>query len=129
MTRGPAPRRAAAERLGRRAEAWAGWLLRLKGYRVLERRWRGPVGEIDLVARRGSTLAVIEVKARPLAVAAAAAVDGRARRRLARAAAAFLAGRPDLAGLAVRFDVVLVVPGRLPRHLVDAWRPELEGGR
>ncbi|MGE0714597.1 MAG: YraN family protein [Alphaproteobacteria bacterium] len=117
-------RRAAAEALGRRAETHAGWLLRLKGYRILARRWRGPAGEIDLVARRGGTLAMVEVKARPAAGAAADAVDQRSRRRLARAAAAFLGGRPDLAGLAVRFDVILVVPGRLPRHMTDAWRPD-----
>lgn len=120
----PAARRAAAERRGRRAESWAAWLLRLKGYRILARRWRGRTGEIDLVARRRGTLAVVEVKSRADPAAAADAIGRRARLRLARAAAEYLAGRPELAALDVRFDVVLAQPGRCPRHLPDAWRPE-----
>ncbi|WP_123690304.1 YraN family protein [Allostella humosa] len=117
-------RRAAAERRGRRAEAWAAWLLRLKGYRVLARRWRGRSGEIDLIARRGRILAVIEVKARGDEATAAGSVLAKGRQRIGRAAAEYLAGRPDLAGLDVRFDVVMASPRRLPRHLPDAWRPE-----
>lgn len=46
----------------------------------------------------------------------------RQRRRITRAAAYFLSGRPSLARLTVRFDVMLVMPGRLPLHLRDAWR-------
>lgn len=119
-----AARRAAAERRGRRAEAWAAWALRLKGYRILSRRWRGRSGEIDLVIRRGGVMAMVEVKSRTDFATAADAIDRRARARLARAAAEYLAGRPELAGLDVRFDVVVANPGRWPRHLPDAWRPE-----
>ena len=121
---GAAGRRVAAERRGRRAEMWAAWLLRLKGYRILSRRWRGRTGEIDLVIRRGRTLAMIEVKSRPDLATAAGAVDRKGRLRLARAAAEYLVGRSDLAGLDLRFDVVLASPGQWPRHLPDAWRPE-----
>ena len=126
MRRPPRPdgeRRAHAERHGRRAELWAAWLLRLKGYRILARRWRGRSGEIDLVARRGGTLAIVEVKMRQDRERAALAATGRGPGRIGRAAAEYLAGRPDLRLLDVRFDLVLASPGRWPRHLPDAWRP------
>jgi len=107
---------------GRQAETLAAWWLRLKGYRIVARDFRAPVGQIDLIARRGPVLAVVEVKARASLTAAGEAVVPRQRRRIAHAAAAFLQRRPDLGPLALRFDVVLVAPRRLPRHLVDAWR-------
>jgi putative endonuclease len=96
--------------------------LRLRGWRIIAADWRCPSGEIDILARRGSVLAIIEVKARPDLASAAAAVLPRQRRRIARAASAFLLARPDLAGLAPRFDVMLVARLRPPRHLRDAWR-------
>ena len=113
-----------AERRGRLAESLALWRLRLSGWRILARDWRSPVGEIDLVARRGRVLAVIEVKSRADAAAAAEALTRRQRRRIARAAEAFLLAHPDLAALDLRFDVMLVAPRRRPRHLPDAWRAE-----
>ena len=115
-------RRRRAWRHGLRAESWCVLSLRLRGYRVLARRLVTPVGEIDIVARRGATLAVIEVKARATRAAAAEAVTPRQRRRIHRAAAAFLGQRPALAGLAVRFDVMLILPWRPPIHIADAWR-------
>lgn len=115
-------------RRGRRAERWAATWLRLKGYRVLARgfaigRGRG-AGQVDLVVRRGAVVAFVEVKARASLEAAQAAITASQRERYRRAARAFLAGRHDLTGCAVRFDAVLVVPGRLPRHISDAWRME-----
>jgi len=107
---------------GRRAEALAAWWLRLKGYRIVARDFRVPVGEIDLIARRGRVLAIVEVKTRDSLAAAGEAVAPRQRRRIARAAAAFLQRRLDLASLDLRFDVVLLAPRHLPRHLADAWR-------
>lgn len=109
---------------GRRGEHLAAWWLRLKGYRILARDLRTPVGEIDIVARRGRVLALVEVKLRPRAAAALEAVSPRQRRRIARAAGAFLQRHQSLAGLDLRFDTVVIVPGRWPRHIADAWRPE-----
>ena len=117
-----AARRRRAQRRGRLAELLCLWHLRLRGYRIVARRFRVPSGEIDLIARRGRVLAAVEVKARGDDAAAGAAVQARQRRRIARALEHFLASRPDLAGLDARFDVMLVVPRRLPRHLADAWR-------
>ena len=109
---------------GRRAEWMAAWWLRFKGYRIVVRNFRVAAGEIDLVARRGKTLAMIEVKTRGDFATASESLSGRQRRRISRAAEAFLQQRPGLAHLAVRFDVILVAPNRFPRHLLDAWRPE-----
>lgn len=111
-----------AELAGRLAEDVCVWWLRLRGYRVLARRFRDPVGEIDILARRGRTLAVVEVKARRDLRAAAEALTRRQQRRISRAAEAYLARNPGLDDLAVRFDVMLVVPWRPPRHIMDAWR-------
>jgi putative endonuclease len=113
-----------AERRGAFAEQLCLWHLRFKGYRILARRYRVPVGEVDLIARRGRVLAAIEVKARRDFASAGEAIGARQRRRIARALEHFLSRRPDLAQLDARFDVMLVAPGRLPLHLVDAWRQD-----
>ncbi len=117
------PARRAAERRGHRAEALAAFSLRLSSWRILNRRWRSRAGEIDLVARRGRLIAFIEVKARNTASEALEAVSARQRARIARAASSFLAQHPKFANLDARFDVVVVTPGRWPRHIPDAWRP------
>jgi putative endonuclease len=110
-----------AERGGRRAESLAAWWLRLKGWTILARRVRTPVGEIDLVARRGSTVAFIEVKARASAAEAAFALDDWRLRRVAAAAGA-LAPRFAKEGDDVRIDAMFIVPRRLPRHLTNVWQ-------
>jgi putative endonuclease len=110
------------ERGGRLAEAAATWLLRLQGYRILARRYATPVGEIDLVARRGTLLVFVEVKRRASLADALAALLPIQQTRIARAAGAFLQRRPDLSDCAVRFDLVSVTPWRVPRHVADAWR-------
>ncbi len=109
---------------GRRAETLAAWWLRLKGYRILARGFRVAAGEIDLIARRGRLIALVEVKARPSLEQAGAAILPRQRQRIARAAEVFLQRHPNLAGLSLRFDVVLLAPGHWPRHLANAWRLE-----
>jgi putative endonuclease len=113
-----------AERRGRRGETLAALLLACKGYRILGRRVRTRAGEIDLVAKspRG-ILCFVEVKARPDTASAVESVATRQRGRIARAATAFVAGRPALARAPVRFDVVTVMPRAWPRHFPDAWRP------
>ncbi len=113
----------AAENFGRYAEALCRLALRLKGYRIEAVRARTPMGEIDIVARRGGALAIVEVKARRDTTKFADPVSPRQRARLERAAAAFLGRHGGLAGLAVRFDVMLVRPWRWPEHIPDAWRP------
>lgn len=114
-----------ARKRGRWAERLCVLALFLRGWRVVGRgvmAGRGTgAGEIDVVARRGRVLAFIEIKARPSVEDAAAAISAAQRRRLVRGAEAFLARRPDLAGLQPRFDAMLVAPGRWPRHLIDAW--------
>jgi putative endonuclease len=104
-----------AERGGRRAERRAAWWLRLKGWRILAARVRTPVGEVDLIARRGRTLAFVEVKARATAADAAIALDEYRLRRVARAAEALLP-RYSREGDVVRIDAIFITPWRLPDH-------------
>ena len=110
-------RRRRAEGRGRGAEAVAAWSLRLKGYRILSRRYRTPAGEIDIVAQRGNTIVFVEVKMRAEPAAALEAVDARTRARIARAAALWVSHHPAAARLDHRFDVMIALPGRLPRHI------------
>lgn len=120
---GPAThRRRAAYRHGRVAEAAAAALLLAKGFRVLARRYRTPVGEIDLVVKRRRLVAFVEVKARGSRAEALYAVGAEAERRIIAAADLWLAKHPDAAGLDLRYDMVLVTPWRLPEHLPDAFR-------
>ncbi len=119
------PTRRKAERRGRRSESWAALLLLLKGYRILGRRVKTPLGEIDLVARspRG-ILCFIEVKQRETGMAAHESVAPRQQARIARAAALYLARHPGLDVKGMRFDIVTLAPKALPRHIRDAWQPE-----
>jgi putative endonuclease len=113
-------KRRLAEKGGRRAEALAALWLRLKGWRILARRVRTPVGEVDLVARRGGTVAFVEVKARASAAEADLALDQFRLRRVAAAAEA-LAPRFVRAGDDMRIDAMFIVPRRLPRHMPNVW--------
>jgi putative endonuclease len=126
MTRTTAHRQQ-AQRHGRRSEGIAAWWLRLKGYRILERDLRCPVGEIDLIARRGNTLAIVEVKARADMAEAAEAISGRQRRRILAALGWYLQRRPEFAEARIRFDAVLIAPNRLPQHLAGCWEPPATG--
>ncbi len=109
------------EKRGRQAEALAALALRLKGYRILDRRIRTPAGEIDLVARRGMVVAFVEVKARQTHGRAAESITPAQRRRIVRAAANYIAANPRLAPLTQRFDAILVEPRRWPHHIINAW--------
>src|SRR5882672_3657253 len=113
----PAPERQVAFRFGISAESRAAAYLIAKGYRIVARRWRCPAGEIDIVARRRGILIFVEVKARPRLDAAAEAVIVRQQRRIIAAAEVWLADHPDLGDTDIRFDVVLVAPKSLPRHI------------
>ena len=118
MTR---PARHVAERRGRRAETVAAWWLRLHGWRVVARRVRTPVGEVDLIARRGGTLIFVEVKARERLDNGLQALHPAALARVARAAAA-VADRYGAGCATLRIDAVVIVPGHWPRHYRDIWR-------
>jgi putative endonuclease len=114
------PKRQAAELRGRDGERRAAWWLWLRGWRILDQRVRTPAGEVDIVARRGSLVAFVEVKTRKTAAELDFAID---ERRLARVAAAaeLLMPRYAAPGDDIRVDVILIAPRTLPRHIENAW--------
>lgn len=109
-----------SERQGRIGETAAAWWLRLKGWHILDRRVRTPVGEVDLIARRGALVAFVEVKRRATGAELDHAID---ERRLARVAAAaeYLAPRYAGSGDDIRVDVILIARGAPLRHIENAW--------
>lgn len=115
-------RRAVADRRGRRAETIAAWYLRLRGWRILARRVRTPRGELDLIAKRWRTVAFVEVKWRADPSDLDRSIDEYRLRRVAACAEAVAhryAGPSDIR----RIDVLLLAPGRFPRHITNAWMP------
>jgi len=115
------PARQVAFRFGLSAESRAAAYLIAKGHRIVARRWRSPVGEIDIVARRRNTLVFVEVKARERVDDAAWSVTERQRARIIAAAEAWLADHPDPSIQDIRFDAMLVAPGRMPQHIPAAF--------
>ena len=115
-------RRRLAHLFGLKAETIAAILLTLKGYSILQRRYAVNGGEIDLIARRGRAIAFVEVKARADLAAAADSIGPAKRRRIGRAARAWLARNPWAVEFDLRGDAVFVAPRRLPRHLPAAYR-------
>lgn len=115
-------KREIAERKGREGEAQAAIWLSTQGWRILAERVKTPLGEIDLIARKGSLVAFVEVKWRKRPADLATAID---ERRLARVAAAVecVAHEYVLDGDDLRVDVILLAPGSHPRHIVNAWQP------
>lgn len=120
-----APERVAAFNTGLSAESRAAALLIAKGHRIVARRTRTPAGEIDIIARRRDVLVFVEVKARASFDDAAYAVTPRQRQRIVAAAEAWLAEHPQFQNFQIRFDAILVVPGRLPQHLTAAFDASL----
>ena len=118
---GPRPERQVAFRFGLSAESRAAALLIAKGFRILARRFRSPVGEIDIVARRRHLLVFVEVKARERVDDAAWSVTERQRARIVAAAEVWLAQHPDANIRDCRFDAMLVAPGCVPRHIPAAF--------
>jgi putative endonuclease len=117
----PRPERVVAFGLGISAESRAAAWLIAHGYRILARRWKCPLGEIDIVAARRHTLIFVEVKARASLDEAAESVTERQKRRIAAAAEVWLADNPLPAIRDIRFDAILVAPGKLPRHIPAAF--------
>lgn len=117
----PNKQRLAAYRRGHRGEALAALWLQLNLYRIRERRYKTPLGEIDLIAQRGRSIVFVEVKQRAANAheeLTFAAVD---RDRIIRAAQLWQSRHPDTAGSDFRFDVILLAPGRWPRHLINVF--------
>lgn len=118
MTAAQPSRHRTSHRRGLGGERLAALLLLVKGYRILDRRYAALGGEIDLVAKRGRTIAFIEVKARRELDDARMAISADKIRRLSRAARHWLSRNPWAMGMTLRFDAVFVAPRRLPRHVV-----------
>lgn len=114
-------RRRLAHLFGLEAETIAAIWLTMKGYSILARRFSAHGGEIDIVARRGDAVAFVEVTARADLDAAADAISAAKRRRMSRAARAWLVRNPWAMTQTLRGDAVFVAPGRLPRHVRAAY--------
>ena len=121
VARTASPARVVAFRTGLSAEGCAAAYLMAKGYRILAKRYRTPYGEIDIVARKRNLVAFVEVKARANLDDAAYAVTPRQQARIIDAAQAWLMAHPEHAEFDLRFDAMLIVPRRLPRHLLAAF--------
>ncbi len=114
-------KRRKAYRAGLRAEFAAALYLMARGYRVLARRYKTPVGEVDLIVANGTRLAFVEVKARENLNDALIAVSPKQQQRIKRAAAHWLAKQRVHPTGDIGFDVIAVTPWKLPRHQVDAF--------
>ena len=110
-----------AYRRGHRGEWLASLALMLKGYRIVARRYRTKLGEIDLIARRGDLVLIVEVKTRPSLIEAMEAVARSSERRIEGAADLWLASQPDHGRLSIRFDLVAVLPWRWPVHVENVF--------
>lgn len=111
-----------AYRRGHRGEWLAALALMLKGYRIVARRYRTKLGEIDLIARRGDLVLIVEVKVRASLLEAMDAIAYQSERRIEGAADLWLARQPDFGRLSVRFDMVAVLPRRWPVHVPDVFQ-------
>ena len=116
-----AARRRSSYRRGHRSEWLAALALTAKGYRILARRYRTKLGEIDLIARRGDLVLIVEVKARRTLVEAMEAIRSESERRIEGSADIWLSRQPDYGRLSVRFDMVAVLPWRWPVHVENVF--------
>ncbi|MEE9375364.1 MAG: YraN family protein [Rhizobiaceae bacterium] len=110
-----------AYRKGHRAEWFAAVALLLKGYRLAARRFKTPVGEVDLILRKKDLVVFVEVKARATQEAALHSISLTAQQRISKAADWWLSQQTDASKLSWRFDVVAVLPRRWPIHFEDVW--------
>lgn len=105
---------------GHLAEFLAAWVLRFKGYRILKRRYKTPLGEIDIIASRGWTLIAVEVKYRSSFLNASEAITLKQRKRIEMALSLYLQNLRWLPKN-IRFDAILIIPYKWPQHIVSAW--------
>jgi putative endonuclease len=117
--------RTKALHFGLQAETVAALMLQMKLYTILDRRYRIREGEVDIIARRGATIAFIEVKARPTLDAAAIAITAEKTRRISRAARHWVATHPWAARCILRGDAIFVAPRKLPLHVIAAVELDL----
>lgn len=110
------------EKLGRRAELMAALYLRLKGYRILERRYKTRSGEIDIIAERGKILAIIEVKYRKSLTLAHDSLTAKTRARIQKATDIYLSHTPQKRGFGIRYDAIFITPPLHISHMKDYWR-------
>ena len=117
----PRAKRLRAYRRGHRGEWLAALTVMLKGFRIVARRYRTKLGEIDLIARRGDLVLIIEVKVRATLIEAMDAIARQSERRIEAAADLWLSRQPDYGRLSVRFDMVAVLPRRWPVHVENVF--------
>lgn len=117
----PGNKRQKANLFGQRSEALAALFLQLKFYRIRDRRYKTPGGEIDIIAERFGMLVFVEVKSRLKAASEAEALEAINQARILRAAEHWLSRHPREAQKSCRFDVIFLAPGRWPRHLINAF--------
>lgn len=117
-------KRQKAEARGRRAEKWAALWLMFKGYRIVSMREKTSSGELDIVARKGGILAIVEVKARDTLEGGIHALTWHQQQRIIRGTASFIGRRRQYAGLAIRYDLVVIRPWRAPSHMRQVFWPE-----
>lgn len=121
MTERSSNARRAARDYGLQAETVATFWLRARLYQILDRNYRLKDGEIDIVAKRGRTIAFVEVKARGDLDEARVAITAQKRRRISRAVNRWVATHPWAMGFTLRADAIFIAPGKLPRHLENAF--------
>ncbi len=107
---------------GHRGEWLAALALMLKGFRIVARRHKTKLGEIDLIARRGDLVLIVEVKVRKTLIEAMDALAYGSERRIEAAADLWLSRQPDYGRLSIRFDMVAVLPRRWPVHVENAFQ-------
>lgn len=114
----------AYEKAGHRAETLACLYLRLKGYRILERRFKVRQGEVDIIARKGDIIAMIEVKQRASQKAAENSVSYENQSRLMDAAEIYINGQRHLSGTAfeLRYDFLYVIGRWKIQHIPNAFQ-------
>lgn len=110
-------KRIRAEKHGHRAEWYAAWALRFKGWRICVRRFKTKGGEVDIIARKRDLVIMVEVKARPTLLEAMDAVSVTAQRRIEAAGDVWLSRQPDFGRLSIRYDLVAVLPRKWPVHV------------
>jgi len=114
-------KRQKAHRRGHRAETLAAFALWLKGYKIIARRYKTPVGEVDLIVRKRNVVVFVEVKARATEQGALDAVSYGAQKRISAAGDWWLSKQPDFGQLSWRYDVVAMQPWKWPTHFTNVW--------